>query len=80
MDVWKGVIVVRMTYGVIKPMLIAILAHLEYYSLRLHIFDKVTNKFRIISYFNLLFFGDLLLPWKLGIVNAHGINLFLEIL
>ena len=69
-----------MTDGIIEPVVVPILAHLQHDSLRFHVLYQVTDQLRILGNRLLLLFAQLNLPGQLGVVDTYRVDLLLEVL
>jgi hypothetical protein len=67
------------TDGIIEPVIVSILAHLQHDSLRLHVLDQVTDQLRILGNRLLLLFAQLDLPGQLGVVDTYRVDLLFEV-
>ncbi len=68
-----------MADGIIEPVVVPILAHLQHDSLGFQILDQVTNKLRILRNCLLLLLAQFGLPRQLGVVDTYRIDLLLEV-
>ena len=79
MNIRECPIIVRMRDGIVEPVFVAILTHLEYHGLRLHVLDYVADQFRVICDLNLLLLREGLLTGKLGVVDTHCEDLLFKV-